>query len=278
MSISKYKFGPALNVYSGGYDGELVSIEKDDVVLFEGAIGPSSKKIKVKEETTTDESGSATYEYVYRDSDSASNSNSSKVKVKITDEWTAEYTEGNVLNIHVTTTINSIKRYGISGNPGTSPRRIRVRRTKNGKNYVDYTGSPSTAETIATNVSLGSHTFTLDPGEDASASTVYYWNTFANGPHADTPTEGDIYTDLLGIGIEFTNIQPKDYRPGKHRINGKWYTHNRDPHGHCDKRVGGKWVEMRTVADAPDLTNPPVIRRSGKWISQALIGDDSTSV
>lgn len=65
------------------------------------------------------------------------------------------------------------------------------------------------------------------------------------------------------------------YRPGKRYIgsNNSWVSHNYRDGGHADIMVNDSWVEMRTRANKAGLEDPPVIRRNGAWISQALIGD-----
>lgn len=215
MATKNYQWAAAVTVESGGYQGELISIEQNGVEVFSGSVNISQipKTFNLPWTTTTDETGSSTYTYTYRDSDTMNNNNSTRVSITVTDEWAVSISKNNVMTVTVHTVMNSAVRTRI-GSPSNVNRHIWMRRKSNGNDFNPFPliDNASTAHTIASNVDMGNYIFSLQPGEDAQNATVWWRST--NVGH-----EGDripnIYTDILRVGIHFKNILPKDYVPGK---------------------------------------------------------------
>ena len=103
-------------IISGGYTGEETGIISGSTDWH----------------TTDVLTGSTSAQYYFRDSDSGQNSNSSRVVVDISESWTASISSKNYLSVTLTTTINSIVRDDIRGNPGTLGRSFFIRREKGG--------------------------------------------------------------------------------------------------------------------------------------------------
>ena len=218
--------------------------------------------------TTTAESGTVTETYWYTDSnagDALAPTNYSRVYVTIQDSWTASVDSRNNLTISVTSVITSIARGSVTGTPTTTTtgRDITVYRYEGGPAVFSVSNDQiGTAHTIATDINLGTDTFTLAPGQDASRSSVYYFNKTHNI---------DSY-DQLWMGVHFRNILPADYRPGKIWNGSAWMSHNRNA-GAANIRGGSSnWIEMRTVGDGTMTNNPPYMRHSDGWRDMRLIG------
>ncbi len=269
MATKNYQWTAALNVDSGGYEGELIAIKKDGVTLYEGAVGPHAKSINLPWTTTTSEAGEQTYTYSYRDSDNSDNNNSTEVEVTIKDTWTVSIDNRNYMTVTVHTTMVSAVRTRI-GSPSNINRHLWLRRTQNGQDFNPFPkiDNASTAHTIATNVDMGSYSFTLAPGENAQRATVWWRNTSVGFESMKIP---NVYTDILGIGIHFKNILPKDYRPGKVYNNGTWYSHNRSA-GWSGIWNGSSFREMRTDDGGVGTDNPPYIRHPSGNKNQRQIG------
>lgn len=254
--ISGLQYKENLQVISGGYVGEEV-----------GSTGLIQNWTDVPAQ-----SGSNTVSYYYRDSDSGNNSRSSRVVIRITDDWTVTANEDRSYTVTVHTVINSIVRDDIRGNPGTTTRNISVRRTKAGRVLWSKSGDNiSTAHTIASNIDLGSETFTLAAsGGTKSQGTIYLRNNTAGHDGDKTPSA---YVDEFWVGVNFRNDLPADYRPGKIRDgNGQWRSHNRTG-GKCHIRTStGILKEMRTADGGVASNNPPYIRHRDGNKNQRLIG------
>ena len=266
-----YQWTAAMNVDSGGYNGELVSIEKDGTILYQGAIGPSSRTFNLPWTTTSAETGSATYTYTYRDSDTMNNNQSTKVAITARDEWTVSIDNRNYMTVTVHTTMVSAVRTRI-GSPSNANRHLWMRRSSGGRDYNPFPliDNGSTAHTIASNVDMGTYSFTLAPGENAQRSTIWWRNTIVGHESQRIP---NIYTDIFGIGIHFKNILPKDYRPGKIWTGSDWYSHNRST-GWDGVYDGNSFKEMRTTDGGSGSDNPPYIRHESGNKNQRLIGQD----
>ena len=273
-----YQWTAALTVYSGGYSiasggqsNELISIEKDGVELFSGSVTNPPQTFNIPWTTTSDLTGSATYTYTYRDSDTTQNSNSTKVAVTVKDDWSVDIDNRNYMTVTVHTTMVSAVRTKI-GSPSNINRHLWLRRTQNGQDYNPFPliDNGSTAHTIASNVNMGSYSFTLAPGENAQRATVWWRNTSVGYESMKIPNK---YTDILGIGIHFKNILPKDYRPGKVYNNGTWYSHNRST-GWAGVWDGTTFKEMRTTDGGTGTDNPPFIRNASQWVNQRQIGTE----
>lgn len=269
----EYEWSAALTVESGGYVGEAISIEQNGVVLFEGAVDSPPQTIDTGWTRTSTLSGSGTYTYTYRDSDLTQNDHSTKVWVTVRDEWTISFDSRNYMTVNVDTTLISAERT-VVGSISNVDRHIWMRRYAGGPNYLDILDNASTAHTIASNINLGSYSFVLAPGENATRASIYWRNT-SHG-YEDLPIP-NIYTDILGVGIHFRNILPKDYRPGTSldTNTGVWKSHNRE-NGACHVLKNGVWQECRTVGgDEGGQGNPPLMLRSpnaNSWYNQRLLG------
>lgn len=221
--------------------------------------------------TTDATSGSATAEYYYRDSYNGTNANSSRVVVTIRDEWNASINSRNQLTLTITSTVTSIRRDDFRGTNNTNPNRNIYIRRYNGGSVIWSTSDPATyAHTMGSNIALGTYTLTLEPGQGATGSSIYYRSVTVG--HDNDPVPND-YCDEMLMGVEFKNILPADYRPGAIRDNsGVWWSHNRDG-GEVHILTGnGTWREERTIAGGEDSDNPPSIRTNSKWVNQRLIG------
>lgn len=282
----QYEWSAALTVESGGYVGEAISIEQNGVVLFEGAVDNPPQTIDTGWTRTSTLSGSGTYTYTYRDSDLGQNARSTKVSVTVRDEWTVSFNSRNYMTVNVDTTLVSADRTVI-GSISNVDRHLWMRRYAEGSNYLDILDNASTAHNIASNISLGSYSFVLAPGENATRASVYWRNT-SHG-YEDLPIP-NIYTDILGVGIHFRNILPKDYRPGATlktsnkywpTNDGAWWSHNRT-NGACHVLTadgGSRWQECRTLGgDEGDRGNPPLILLAddvdNQWRNQKLLGKE----
>lgn len=282
----QYEWSAALTVESGGYVGEAISIEQNGVVLFEGAVDNPPQTIDTGWTRTSTLSGSGTYTYTYRDSDLGQNARSTKVSVTVRDEWTVSFNSHNYMTVNVDTTLVSADRTVI-GSISNVDRHLWMRRYAEGSNYLDILDNASTAHNIASNISLGSYSFVLAPGENATRASVYWRNTSHGYEGLSIP---NIYTDILGVGIHFRNILPKDYRPGATlktsnkywpTNDGAWWSHNRT-NGACHVLTadgGSRWQECRTLGgDEGDRGNPPLILLAddvdNQWRNQKLLGKE----
>ena len=269
----EYEWSAALTVESGGYVGEAISIEQNGTVLFEGAVDNPPQTIDTGWTRTSALSGSGTYTYTYRDSDVGQNARSTKVWVTVRDEWTVSFSNRNYMTVNVNTTLVSADRT-VVGSISNVDRHLWMRRDAGGMNYLDILDNGSTAHNIASNISLGNYSFTLAPGENATRASIYWRNT-SHG-YEDLPIP-NIYTDILGVGIHFRNILPKDYRPGTSldTHTGVWKSHNRE-NGACPVLKNGIWQECRTVGgDEGEKGNPPLILtapNADSWRDQKLLG------
>lgn len=269
----EYEWSAALTVESGGYVGEAISIEQNGVVLFEGAVDSPPQTIDTGWTRTSTLSGSGTYTYTYRDSDLAQNAHSTKVWATVRDEWTVSFDSRNYMTVNVDTTLVSADRT-VVGSISNVDRHIWMRRYAGGPNYLDIIDNASTAHTIASNINLGSYSFVLAPGENATRASIY-WRSTSHG-YEDLPIP-NIYTDILGVGVHFRNILPRDYRPGASLDTNTsvWKSHNRE-RGACHVLKNGVWQECRTVGgDEGGQGNPPLMLRSpnaNSWYNQRLLG------
>lgn len=103
------------------------------------------------------------------------------------------------------------------------------------------------------------------------------WSTDSSATHA-TLQPGD----SVGVCREthVYAVWKYTYRPGMHRVNGTWYSCDRDgstgPLGRAQVLFNRKWIEMRIREDTNvGLGDPPCILK-GSWGKQHLIGKDGT--
>lgn len=255
-----YQYRAQFVIVEGGYPGETTGVSPADGSWH----------------TTDVASGSATHDYYYNDSTCASNANSSRTTVRITDSWTIDIDEHNNMNVTVHTVIDSISRAAYQGNPNSCASNIVtdiiIRRYSGGPILARYDNQNfTTYGTVASNVDLGTYTFTLAPGQDANRSTVHY----TNDAHYTGGGQEGLYDDVFRMGITFKNILPADYRPGATLDSSSvWQSHD---------RTGGKahiltssntWREMRTLGSPTDLGNPPSIRKNDAWYNMAKLGKE----
>lgn len=223
-------------------------------------------------QSTTSETGSLAATYWYTDSNRTDwQNNYSHVFVEIQDSWTVSFDNNNVMTVVLTSNIVSVTRGDITGTPTTTTagRDISIYREQGGARlYYVQNDQIGNAHTIATNIDLGTVTFTLNPGQDATRSSVYYHNLNPNNQSYDD----------LWMGVQFKNIQPADYRPGKVRdSNGDWQSCNRSG-GKCNilTNNSGTTKELRTInGDGVTTGDPPSIYANSAWRNQRKIGQNA---
>lgn len=245
----------------GGYEGEPHGVD------------PADTGWRTELADGTQHSMTATYYYVDTNSPTPTTdkyTNSSLVEVLVTETFSATTDNRNNLTVTVNTIINSIKRtvYGTPG-AGTPGREITIRRESGGANI--WTGASSniaTSATLATNINVGTESFTLAPGGDYERSSIWYKNHTIGYPDQSP------YIDVIGMGVRFKNILPADYRPGKTWNGSAWMSHNRAS-GAANIRGGSSnWIEMRTIGDGTMTNNPPYMRHNDGWRDMRLIGQE----
>ena len=87
-----------------------------------------------------------------------------------------------------------------------------------------------------------------------------YWNDIE---------DSDIDDEFRG-GLVVYNPNPPDYRPGGRIISGVKWSLNRDG-GHCDRKVSGADVELRTENGHNASGNPPEVRLNGSATNQLKV-------
>lgn len=251
----QFQWRTNFNLISGGYDGEQTGVEPNDTSWH----------------TTDDTSGSSTAEYYYRDSYNATNANSSRVVVTVRDDWTASINSRNQLTLTITTTITNIRRDDFRGINNTNPNRNIYIRRYNGGPVIWTVSDPATyAHDLGNNISLGTYTLTLEPGQGATGSSIYYRSVTIG--HDNDPVPND-YCDEMAIGIEFKNILPADYRPGKIWDGSTWQSHNRSAGFEKIYTDTSNTREMRTIDGGVGTGNPPSIYNE-RWLNERLIGNE----
>ena len=251
-----YQYRAQFVIVEGGYPGETTGVSPADDSWH----------------TTDVATGSATHTYYYNDSTCAANANSSRTSVNITDSWTVSIDDHNNMSVTVHTVINSISRAAYQGDPNACASNIVsdliIRRQSGGTVLARYNNQNfATYTTVASNVDLGTVTFTLAPGQNANRSTVHY----TNDAHFTGGGQEGLYDDVFRMGITFKNILPADYRPGA-TLNSVWLSHDRTGGSAHILTSGGTRSEMRTVGSPTELGNPPSIRKNNAWYNMAKIG------
>ncbi len=222
--------------------------------------------------TTDVLSGTSTAQYYYLDSNvvTSGTANTSRVVIQVTDTWTVSFDSRNNMTVSVSSVLDSIVRDNVNGNPAGSSN---LARDMNAYQYEGGTSlwyyrdtNISAAKTIATNISLGTHVFTLAPGQMASRHSMFFFNKTVGAQTAG---------DRLNMGVKFVNILPPDYRPGATLDSGNlWQSHNREGGKAHILGSGGTWAEMRTIAGLEGSDNPPSIRLNNKWFDQRKLGKE----
>lgn len=246
-----YDWRLSSEIISGGYTGEETGVIPPDT-------GWRSTDVMT---------GSSSAEYYFRDSDYGQNQNSSRVVVSITETWKASIDSENYLTVNLKTTIDSIRRDDVRGNPGANGRNMFIRREDGGPILWSVSNDPiNTAHTIlGSPIVLDEYSFTLPPGESLSRGSVFFRGNVTGHDSDPTPS---IYVDLMWLGTEFRNPLPRDYRPGERKINGAWQSHNRD--GGVSDRIG--YGTMRTLDGGVGTGNPPSRKTSDTWYNQRKLG------
>ncbi len=252
-----YQYRAQMVIVEGGYPGEEPGVNPPDTTWH----------------TTSATSGSATHTYYYNDSTCAANANSSRTSVDITDSWTVDIDEHNNMTVTVHTVINSIVRAAYQGDPNACANNIVtdiiIRRQAGGTELARYNNQNfATYGTVASNIDLGTTTFTLAPGQNLNRSTVHY----TNDAHFTGGGQEGLYDDVFRMGITFRNILPADYRPGA-TLNSVWLSHERTGGKAHILTSGGTWREMRTNNGLTESDNPPSIYTT-KWMNQRKIGKE----
>lgn len=252
-----YQYRAQFVIVEGGYPGETTGVSPADDSWH----------------TTDVATGSATHTYYYNDSTCSNNANSSRTSVNITDSWTVNIDEHNNMNVTVHTVINSISRAAYQGDPNFCANNIVadliIRRQAGGAILARYNDQNfATYGAVASNIDLGTTTFTLAPGQDTSQSTVHY----TNDTHFTGGGQEGLFDDVFRMGITFKNILPADYRPGA-TLNSVWLSHDRTGGKAHILTSGGTWREMRSNNGLVESDNPPSIYTT-KWMNQRLIGKE----
>lgn len=255
-----YQWRTYTNIISGGYPGESV-----------GVIGGASDW-----QTTSATTGNAHESYFFRDSDYMANENSSRVVVELNESWTASIDNRNYLTITLSTVIESIRRDDVVGNPGVKTRNMFARRDENGNIvWQTFNDDITTAHSIVSSpITLNSYTFTLAPGQELYRPSIYFR---ANVSGHDGDAVPSIYVDLMGLGVSFKNILPKETIPGK-IYDGEqyWLSHNRPVNGHLKLFNGSSWGDdMKNTDGGVGVDDPPLIRWDNGFKNMRTIGKDS---
>lgn len=221
--------------------------------------------------TTEALTGAQTVQYWWRDANVASggqytDANSSRAIATVRDSWTASIDDRNNLTIRVTSTLLSLDRDDLRGSNQNTPGRLIQIYREDGALVSSLTDNQlAVAHNISGQVDLGTSTFTLAPGANNTRQSLLIRNE----------TIGYQSWDIIGIGVQFMNPLPKDYRPGMVLDgNGVWQSHNRTA-GTAKVLSPSGWNEMRTDDGGVGTGNPPLIRNSTKWVNQRLIGRES---
>lgn len=114
----------------------------------------------------------------------------------------------------------------------------------------------STSGTMQSSATYPDVSFSYDVTIPALGTTYlgigHYWNDIGNS---------DVDDEFRG-GLVVYNPNPPDYRPGGRIISGVKWSLNRNG-GHCDRKVNGADVEMRTENGHNASGNPPEVMLSG---------------
>lgn len=246
-------------IISGGYPGEI-----------HGSTGDVPNWTSVDSAT-----GSKTATYYYHDSWPADNNNSSRVEVDVTDSWEIlSVDDRNFMTIQVTTSVTRIARRLYAGNPGSGLIHLWVKDKENGTTFFETANSDVQAtETLSNGFVIGTHTYVLEPAQTVGRGSVWYRSTWVGYESLPIP---NTYTDVFWMGVNFRNILPRDYRPGKVLIpDGTWQSHNRENGATNILNNSGSWQTMRTQDGALSTGNPPVIRHTnGTWYNMRRIGEN----
>lgn len=213
--------------------------------------------------------------YYYRDSNTMYSGGwydniSSQVNFSITQTWTTSVDSRNNLTVSVSTMVNTVDRVDPRGGDSNTPGRvINVYKEQGGAAYISVTDlQVATAHNISGSVDLGTYTFTLAPGQNATRSTLYIHNQ----------TVGSSSYDDIWAGVQFMNPLPADFRPGAtlDTNTSVWKSHNR-LNGACHvlpNTTGTNWHECRTIGEGDICGDAPSLYHDSKWYNQLLLGKE----
>lgn len=248
-----------LTVISGGYAGE----------------GIGSNGVVQNWTDTSGDSGSSTVKYWYHDSAQTTDVNSTLVEVTVTDTWTATKDANNTIHVTVHTVLDSIVR-SVVGSPSPLSTSIFVRRNAGDPNIWTSGGcvNAAIAGTYAASVDLGTYTIDLPPGHETDThGTIYYRSNVCGYDYTNPPSQ---YIDEYWLGINFRNVLPPEYIPGKVRdAYSDWLSHNRATNGHAKIFNGTSWgADMKTVDGGVSSGDPPEIRHSSSNKNMRKVGKE----
>lgn len=223
-------------------------------------------------------------QYYFRDSAGRTNARSSRVIAEVSATWFAQFleptvnTESNMLEIwFIFKRIASIARDDIQGVPstgGSQYRNLYYSFSPNGPwTLIAENDNIDTAHTIASDINLISGSsgqrVRIAPGGN-TLSTVYIKNVVPG--HENDPLPND-YADVMGIGTQFMNPMPVDYRPGENWDGTVWMSHNRNG-GSFDIWNGTAWQEIRTQGYPTEQNGRATVWRDNGWFNMALQGQE----
>lgn len=192
MAELKYIFTAEMNITAGGYSGEWKGVT------------PTATR-----QESSSPTGEQTYEYYYTDSNSGDNNNSSRVTIKLKDSWTITQNSDNSLDVTMTTTVLSLRRDNIHGNPnagGNYGRNILVQAGKGGPTIANISNDPiNTSHSLSFNAGPFTTHFTVPAGGSEWRSPVYVHNHTPGFPVA-VP-----YLDEMYCGTTIYNPNQKGF-------------------------------------------------------------------
>ena len=201
--------------------------------------------------------------------------NTSRVEIQLLTEWSVTFDNRNNMTVTINVTLVSLARTAINGSPGHAygrnirfyPSQAAFNPTETEVNQIAhyYEKYIDQYRTYATNVPLGTQTFTIPPAQEANRSSIFVYNKTAGYDSAG---------DWMNMGVHFINDMPPDYRPGAILVNGVWQSHNRSA-GESHIRCNNRWSEMRTNNGHSQNDDPPSIYIGDHWTDQLLLGKEN---
>ena len=263
MAVKNYQWRADLR-FAGGDPGQLSH-----------GVTPDAQTSWQTAQSGVTESG--TYTYWYRDSNTSWQGQfqdllSSRVALSVTQSWTTSVDNRNNLTVSITTTVNSIVRDDIRAPSGYSDsnlpgRNITLYKEEGGAVVWSTTDDQvATAHTLSGQISLGSETFTIPPGDMTIIKPSLYLHN---------QTVGSASYDDIWLGIQFRNPLPPNYVPDMvNDGNGHWLSHNRA--GGTFRQYGGtSWGDnLKTIDGGSGTGDPPEIYNGSAWRNRRLIGQE----
>lgn len=223
--------------------------------------------------TTVPDTGYTEAWYSFRDSRMMDNNNSTRVKVTVRDTWEVLNTlENNAIVVKITTQITNIVRDDPRGST-SGTRNMFARSEPNGANiWAIYGDDIATTHTISNGFTLGTYTYTINPGGEWGRSSLYFRNNVSGHDGDPVPSQ---YVDEFWMGIRLKNTLPERYRPGE-ILDGNtvWQSHNRtngtDKILLPDESYRVMWTKEGGVAS----NDPPLIRHASGDKNMRKIGNN----